>query len=133
LNFELSLGGILVLDDALEQSVGGANDAAVTGGVVCHRRKHGCRKATVDVRLEKCLNGVDLEHRHIPAGNHDCTVKIGWQCGQPAFNRSASARHVVLIGDFRSWIKRLNVFGQNVTLVANNWDDVRSAKRVGGG
>ena len=127
----LVVGGVLLLDDAVERAVGAAHDAAVAGGVVVRsprarmpaRRRRGAasRKAA---SVSASSSGTS------PFSTSTSPVEVVGERRDGLLDRTAGAGDLVLVDDDRARQLGLDGGGDLIALVAHDRDDVRGVERL---
>ena len=122
-----------MLDDACEAAIWVAHDAAVTGRIVKICGQQSCASASFEVHIDQLLDCLHIKKRHIGAGHNNCPFEICGQLGKGTFNRTTGARQIILVSNNRIAKKSFDVFGEQITLVADHRNHVGGTKTASGG
>ena len=127
----LCVGGVLFLDDRLNRSVVGPDDAAVAGRLVGDEGRQGDHGRVVagGVCGDQAAQGVGIEQWHVGCGDdHDAVERVG-QRGQSDARRIAGAQGCLLLGGDVRKVEvddgRVDRVRHPVSLVPDDGDDVR--------
>ena len=122
----LAVGGVTVLDDALDASVGAAHDPAVArrvGEVRGDDRDDAARAVVRRGQLEERVTG---EERDVAVRDDDSAGQVAGKGLEGALDRAAGALDVVLVGDDERLVERRALGDDTVPLVAH--DERRRAR-----
>ncbi len=100
-DLELVVGGVALLDDAIQRARRVADDASVAGRVIHDGTQHGRRRAFAAVRLQQGCQGRHVQQRHVAADDDDLTLEVVRQCGEAELDGATGAGDVVLVDEDR--------------------------------
>jgi len=123
-DLQLRVGGVLLLDDAGNRTVGRAQDAAIARCVRQRGGDHGDGALAGGVRLEQSVQRLSGKQGHVPVGHQHRALEVCRQRIERTLGGPARARDLILVGDDGAGVDPGDVRGHEVTFVADHDGEV---------
>src|SRR6185503_13228769 len=119
-DLQLRVGAVLLLDDAGDRAVDGAQDAPVAGGIRQGGGDHRGGAVAGGVRLEQGVQGLSCEQGNVAVGHQHSALKVWRQRLERTLGGPARALDLILVGDHGTRVDLGDVGGHQVTFVADH-------------
>ena len=126
------VGGVLLLDDAIDAAVGVAHDAAVAGRVVEHGGEHGRGGVGGAVLGDELAEGRGVEQGDVAADDHDLALEALGQSRDRELDGASRAGDLVLVDDDHLGHELDDHGRDGIPFVPDDGDDVRRRELASG-